>query len=301
MSTSYGAIEAPDDPVLPTRDTSSTGSLLHTKINIPNFFLPRSVIAVVFTVAAMVFVIMAHIIHPSFLNPKQSINYLSKKSISSNNGLKILSVSNEYGLYDPKFIMNYTFLLDSFLVEPYKESTIVLDSARTGCFYDWSFTKVSNGVIVSSGTSKDGYIRVTLETVGEYYLVVLGGCGVKEYLNISVWVKYVRRELTTLNDIDREEFLDAFHTLWTVSTVDGMELYGDRYKSLYYFAILHNDGGGNSRCDEFHGGPGFLNNHMYVSAYLEQSLQLVNPKVALHYMEYAKYFSSTRFQNRKFI
>ena len=77
-----------------------------------------------------------------------------------------------------------------------------------------------------------------------------------------------------------------------------MVLYGDRFKSVNYFATLHNDGGGNAACDEFHGGLGFLNNHIYLSAYLEQSLQLVNPAVALHYMEYSKYFESLEFHER---
>jgi hypothetical protein len=68
---------------------------------------------------------------------------------------------------------------------------------------------------------------------------------------------------------------------------------------MNYFATLHNDGGANAVCDEFHGGLGFLNNHMFLSAYLEQSLQLVNPRVALHYMEYTKYFETGAFKYRK--
>jgi hypothetical protein len=113
-------------------------------------------------------------------------------------------------------------------------------------------------------------------------------------------VKYIRRELSSLNDDDREEFLDAFHTLWTTSTTDGKMKYGDAYKSLFYFASLHNDAGANAQCDEFHGGNGFVNNHLLLSAYLEQSLQLVNPRVALHYMEYTKYFEMSEFKTRKY-
>ena len=109
------------------------------------------------------------------------------------------------------------------------------------------------------------------------------------------WVKYVRREISTLTDNDREEFLDAFHTLWEVNTVDGMAKYGERYKSIYWFAILHNDGSGNSVCDEFHGDVGFLPNNVYLLNYLEQSLQLVNPKVTLPYVEYSKYFGTEIF------
>lgn len=184
------------------------------------------------------------------------------------------------------------------MIEPYKETTIKLSGVSEGCSYAYTVTSVSDssntvsGETVVAGT--EGEIRLTLVKVGEYMMTVSDSCSA-EPLNQNVWVKYVRRELSTLNDVDREEFLDAFHTLWTVNTVEGMKLYGERYKSLHYFASLHNDGGGNSVCDEFHGGVGFLNNHMYLSAYLEQSMQLINPKVALHYMEYTKYFESEGF------
>ena len=78
--------------------------------------------------------------------------------------------------------------------------------------------------------------------------------------------------------------------------MDGMAKYGERYKSIYWFAILHNDGSGNSVCDEFHGDIGFLPNNMFLVNYLEQSLQLVNPKVALPYVEYSMYFESENFE-----
>ena len=51
-------------------------------------------------------------------------------------------------------------------------------------------------------------------------------------LEQNVWVKYVRRELQSLTENDRTEFLDAFHTLWSVNTRNGVERYGDRYRSI---------------------------------------------------------------------
>lgn len=113
-----------------------------------------------------------------------------------------------------------------------------------------------------------------------------------------MWVRYVRRELSSLTDDDREAFLDALVTLWQVNTVDGVKLYGANYKSLHYFASIHNDGGANSVCDEFHGGAGFANNHLMLGNYLEQSLQLVDPSVCLHYMDYSKYFEKHAFTQR---
>lgn len=38
------------------------------------------------------------------------------------------------------------------------------------------------------------------------------------------------------------------------------------------------------------GDSGFINNHVMMGAYLEQSLRLVNPRTSLHYMEYTRYF-----------
>jgi hypothetical protein len=71
-------------------------------------------------------------------------------------------------------------------------------------------------------------MTVTMKTVGEYSLTATEQCVMNSkpdrYLNAVVWVKYVRRELLSLSDQDREEFLDAFHTLWTVSTTAGMTL-----------------------------------------------------------------------------
>lgn len=217
--------------------------------------------------------------------------------------LSILAISNEYGMQNATAMLPYTFLVDSFLVEPYKESVITLTGQKTGCSYGWSFANKGDTDFYLGGVSLDGKVTVTLNSVGHYIFTVAESCtdtpDYEEQLTTSIWVKYVRRELSSLTDDDREAFLDAFHTLWTLSTTDGMALYGDRFKSVNYFATLHNDGGGNAACDEFHGGLGFLNNHIYLSAYLEQSLQLVNPAVALHYMEYSKYFESLEFHERQ--
>ena len=158
--------------------------------------------------------------------------------------------------------------------------------------------------LAQSGSTESNHLLnvfyITPTKTGQYLLTVVDSCSSDSSYRFTqtVWVKYVRRELQSLTENDRMEFLDAFHTLWDVNTRDGIEKYGKKYKSLYYFAVLHNDGGGNGICDEFHAGSGFINNHLYLGAYLEQSLRLVNPRVSLHYMEYSKYFESQEFQSR---
>ena len=259
---------------------------------------------IVSTISVVMLTVVLMIATKLLRNEQNTIRTQSFKS-SGRNDLSVEFVSNEYGKLDLGNMLPYSFLVGAVLLEPYRATIIAIEDPLDGCSYDWTITELSSDVISASGNSLDGTILATLQTVGEYRLSAKESCGAasdsKRSLNVKVWLKYVRRELSSLNDEDREEFLDAFHSLWTTSTTDGKALYGDRYKSLNYFATLHNDAGGNSVCDQFHGGYGFLSNHMYLSAYLEQSLQLINPKMALHYMEYSQYFESDKFQARKYL
>jgi hypothetical protein len=189
------------------------------------------------------------------------------------------------------------------LASPYKTTTFAITNTQSGCQYAWSITDLA-GEGIDSGISTDGSFATSdLKTVGQYSLsVVESDCDDADYertVDQTLWVKYVRRELSSLTDDDRESFLNAFSTLWKVNTVDGIDQYGENYKDLYYLATVHNDAGANSVCDEFHGDQGFVNNHLMLGAYLEQSLQLVDPSTCLHYLEYAAYFEEDNFTTRK--
>ena len=48
---------------------------------------------------------------------------------------------------------------------------------------------------------------------------------------------------------------------------------------------------------EFHGGSGFISNHVYLTNYFEKSLRLVDPRTSLHFMEYSRYFDSEEYWN----
>jgi hypothetical protein len=193
-----------------------------------------------------------------------------------------IETSNEYG-YTQRSMFAYPVLQERLLAEPYKETAFNIQDAVAGAVYTWSivtastptssastyyasgmFSTSSVGEVVASGsitaaTNFSVSFTATLESVGWYTLTVaetLSTGSVSRSFEQEVVVKYVRREVEDLTDADREAFLDAFHTLWEVNTVDGQALYGKNYKSLHYFASIHNDAGANAVCDEFHGGAG---------------------------------------------
>jgi len=199
--------------------------------------------------------------------------------------------SNEVSMFP------YPFLDNAFLMEPHRKNKVIVSGCaesdlETSCYLSWTLQSDS-GIIAMSGSAPAPAFIISPVKTGKYSLVIESEGG--NVNSFTIWVKYVRRELQSLTESDRNEFLDALRVLWDVSTVDGQKIYGERYKSLWYFATVHNDAGANRICDGFHASNGFVNNHVILGSYLEQSLQLVNPRVALHYMEYAKYFSSADF------
>ncbi|CAM9292136.1 unnamed protein product, partial [Choristocarpus tenellus] len=52
-------------------------------------------------------------------------------------------------------------------------------------------------------------------------------------------VKYVRREIRSLTDVDREMFFNAVSVLQRVPTSVGRLVYGDSYRSKDYFSQKH--------------------------------------------------------------
>ena len=246
-------------------------------------------------------------------------------------------VTNEYtGKYPNAVKFPYPFLKDALLMEPYRLATVTLRDVPDDCGVNWSLTSYDDAAVVWEGTTIPAAVTaadadtdadadadtaaaadadadadqlprdvftVTPTAPGKYHLTVVEKCGTEQtvtrVLEKAVWVKYVRRELMSLTEQDKAEFLDAFRTLWGVNTRDGMAKYGDGYRSIAHFSMVHNDGGGNGVCDEFHAGIGFVNTHLYLGMYLEQVMRLVNPRVSLHYMEYSKYFESAGFDAHK--
>jgi hypothetical protein len=294
---SYGAVHPLDDTWKLNKLETGLETHEHEEVSNESKYSHYSSLRNLLLLLGVVFIVAT-------VSLRQSSNYsMSSMSLYETTAMSI-TVSNEYGdITTTKY--PYSWLEGAFFAENYKSNSFTISNTRNECSYYYSISGVSSSVSTysSSGEATDGVFTFTPTTCGEYSLTVNEICNeaTSRTLTSSVYVKYVRREISSLSDADREAFLDAYKVLWDVSTTEGQSIYGEKYKGLYHFAVIHNDAGSSpvKDCDEFHGNSGFINNHVMFGAYLEQSLQMINPAVALHYMAYISYFSSDDFDTRK--
>jgi hypothetical protein len=126
------------------------------------------------------------------------------------------------------------------------------------------------------------------DTASEKAVSVLGDDLTLSYsYTFTIAVKYIRREIRTLSDQDRETVLNAMVTLYNTDDVTGKTLYGEKYMSMETFLWFHLKNAGTSDCDHWHDGAGFVNHHAAITLAFEQSLQAINPSISLPYWEYA--------------
>jgi hypothetical protein len=98
--------------------------------------------------------------------------------------------------------------------------------------------------------------------------------------------------------------LQALHSMYTTSQSDGEALYGSKYASAETLLYKHLNGAGTTDCDHWHDGSAILVHHMAFTLYAEQSLQAIDPAIAMPYWEYAQdaylydnWFESELFQD----
>jgi len=97
---------------------------------------------------------------------------------------------------------------------------------------------------------------------------------------------YVRREIRALNSEDLDKTMTAMHTLWTTSTEDGQELYGESYYSSSYFSSAHDFNAAWQDADHIHEGLGFIPQHIKITNIFETSMQSVDPSISLPYWDF---------------
>lgn len=144
--------------------------------------------------------------------------------------------------------------------------------------------QVGRGVTCEHTFTRIGYTALNVHRVhpsaqGE-------GAQVLASEGVTVLVKYVRRELRSLSEDDRNDFFDTTQVLYQVSQNEGESLYGKAYKDKDFFARLHLKYAGALDCDHWHDGLGFMISHTALTMQFEQSLQAVAPHVTVPYWDF---------------
>lgn len=126
---------------------------------------------------------------------------------------------NFYHLRDGKPGVAYPWLKDVKLIEPYRETTLSVTSPRDGYDYLWEVRSADpedGGELRATASGAEAVVVLTdldenMVTVKE----VNSDGEVVRQLDELVIVKYVRREIRTLTDEEREELFDAVSCIST--------------------------------------------------------------------------------------
>jgi len=191
------------------------------------------------------------------------------------------------------------------IIEPYLPTTLRVSEPKVPVMtlVHWSFQGDNSGEDHSipfyktfsytwtfEGHTYNGTdFQVNLKKTGSYPLILrefdFDGNVVRE-LRTSLVCKYVRREIKTLLDEDREAFLEGLETMYTTPQAQGTLLYGPNFKNAEYFTHMHNVLAGARECDHLGQGRGFFTNLMSLTLMFEQSLQMINPALTVPYWDY---------------
>jgi hypothetical protein len=97
----------------------------------------------------------------------------------------------------------------------------------------------------------------------------------------------VRREIRTLTEEQREAVFAALNAMKNTSQEDGEEKYGPRFVNYDHIVVAHFRAASHPRCDQGHGGPGFLTFHRALELWIENSLVAIDPSIeGLPYWDY---------------
>lgn len=171
------------------------------------------------------------------------------------------------------------------IVEPYKPNTLSIQSLTLD---DASILKDATVVWHINGETYDGIsISVSPTYTGAYDCYVTAEVGSSTYIHyFTLASKYIRREIRTLTDNDRQRYLTALRALYTLSQDEGESLFGTKFVSAESLVYKHLNGAGTTDCDHWHDGAGIITHHSAYTLLAEQSLQAIDPSIAMPYWEY---------------
>lgn len=133
------------------------------------------------------------------------------------------------------------------LVQINKETQMKVDYPTTGCDYEWS---MSNSDAKLIGDSVE-YVFMH----GGYHTVSLTetctSAGTSVTLDLTVMCKWVRYEIRTLTEDDRNQFFDALEVVYKTKQEMGQKLYGKKFRSAASLVKEHLNGAADKMCDHW--------------------------------------------------
>lgn len=229
-----------------------------------------------------------------FLDVVDLINSTSSPMGSSSNNIRpTINLYNEYTKDKP---LSGSYPWGS-IVEPYRITYFEVTNPVSDYTYKWyvdGWHTDDGSVIPIVFTATPGtYQTVEVKMVSSNGVVLTSS-------SIQVMNKYVRREIRSLIDQDREAFFQAVAIMQRVTTQTGKKIYGTKYRSRDFFNRIHLYYGGSKSCDHWHQGPGFVTSHVTFSLMFEQSLQSINPSITLPYWDFtleSTFYNPSTFRN----
>jgi hypothetical protein len=192
-----------------------------------------------------------------------------------------ITASNEYGVFSAP----YPYLQNGeVLLEPYKATTVAISFSDDTDADDYSYSWTIGDSAYSGST-----ISATMTTTGTYGVSIAVTDSNSDSVctfSQTAYVKYVKRELRTLTEADRNKVLDAAAALWKYNEADGQALYGDAYVPLQTFVEVHSLASNDILCDQYHEGSGFLTHHLALGLSFEASVRAVDPSVTIPYWDF---------------
>lgn len=178
-----------------------------------------------------------------------------------------------------------------YIVEPHKLSTLKADSAfnndedEGSTKYYWSISYKGETLHTAEGKAT----AFMFTEAGTKYIIEL-----KRQVDLpsgptihvrhaEAMCKYVRRELRSLTDNDREAYFHAMEVVGRTPLKEGQKSYGDRYVSIGYETLKHVHG---NDCSPYHGWLSFFTAHAAFTLELDAGLQAVNPSVIQPYWDF---------------
>lgn len=192
----------------------------------------------------------------------------------------MIGVSNEY----PQTSSLYPWRI----VEPHRETTVYASSVRASSSFKWEIRHGDEVVFRSSPEFNESSFKYTFTSVaGQYQIDVTETCSISPDLSWqyseTFACKYVRREMRSLKDDDREAYLAALEVVARTGLREGRELYGEKFINLQYLTVKHVYG---DVCTPYHSGLTFFTSHAAFTMQLDQALQTVDPTVATPFWDY---------------